>query len=232
MENPSFADRVDTIVAGMTQSDDGKWQMPEGDHDESVVYAANAERRRRDTQSAYTKTTQQLSVIKAERDGLAKDFESNYVESLPRATQIELEELKSTDADAWHQRMVDIKAERATEFSDKRKAITDKAKTESEGEYRKRALQEFTDANPTLALTDDVIQNDVPPRITKKLESGSISFGDYLLEVKNYLTAGKVIGKGDTPKPGINLSEVPGGDHADPEAQRKAIKSTYNDEIF
>lgn len=231
-DNSSFADKVNAVVNDMKQDESGKWTMPEGDHDEAIVFAANAERRRRDTQSAYTKAQQENSTLKAERDLLAKDFEDNYVGTLPTSTQVELEELKATDPDAWHQKMIDIKASRQTEFQARRDEIATKAQGESEAAYRQRALQEFSEANPSLQLTNDVIKNDIPPRITRELEEGKVTFGEFLANVQNYLTKGKVIKQEDQPNAGVDLGSVPGSDHPDPQAQQKESISQYKDEIY
>ncbi|AFV51087.1 hypothetical protein MS_008 [Vibrio phage VPMS1] len=93
-EKVSFADKVNDVVNNMTQSEDGKWAMPEGDFDEATIFAANAERRRRDTQSAYTRSQQELKGIKAENELLAQNYEENYVQNLPSSIQADLKNLR------------------------------------------------------------------------------------------------------------------------------------------
>ena len=44
--------------------------------DPAVLFAANAERRRRDTQAAYTRTQQELKQVKAVNQSMAETLES------------------------------------------------------------------------------------------------------------------------------------------------------------
>lgn len=232
-EKVSFADQVNEVVNNMTQSEDGKWAMPEGDFDEATVFAANAERRRRDTQSAYTRSQQELKGIKAENELLAQNYEENYVQNLPSAVQADLEELKASDPDAWRQKLADLERERKDEFKTKHEEIKTKAAGESEAEYRVRALQEFQEANPTLKITDDVIQNDIPPRITKQLEQGKINFGEFLNQCGEYMSKGRVVAPPSDKAPdNPNLNKTPGSSAPGKDAVEASASQSYNNEIY
>lgn len=229
----TFADKVNEVVNNMTQGEDGKWALPEGDYDEAILFAANTERRRRDTQSAYTRSQQKLKSLEAENELLAQNFEDNYVQFLPTDKQAELEELKATDPDAWRAKLSDLERERREEFQTKRSEIKEKAKGESEADYRARALTEFQEQNPELKLTDDVIQNDIPPRITKQLEKGDITFAEFLSQCGEYLSKGKVVAPpADKAPNNPNLGKVPGGSAPSGDAVASAVTKSYNEEIY
>ena len=90
-------------------------------------------------------------------------------------------------------------------------------------------LAAFQQAYPDISLTDEVIENDIPPRITKKLEQGKISFLDFLEECRNYLTKGKVVDKGEEPPAVTDISKNPGSS-SQPSGRR--ARSDYEEEIF
>jgi len=57
-------------------------------------------------------------------------------------------------------------------------------------EQREAMLEAFKESHPGFELTDD----DVPPRIAKKLASGSIRFDEFLNEVYEYITTPRIVG--------------------------------------
>lgn len=230
---PSFADQVNAVVNAMTQDDKGNWQLPEGEHNEAIVFAANAERRRRDTQSAYTKTSQENARLKAETQLLADAWANDFSSQLDLKTQAELEELKITDPDAWRTRLNELEQQRKTQFQEQRITIQQKAQGESELEYRQRALAEFSEANPDIKLDDDVIKYDLPPRLTMQLEKGEIDFGKFLAQAKDYLTKGRVVAPTEEkPSPEKDLASVTGADRPQSDAVKRQLANQYNTEIY
>ena len=86
------------------------------------------------------------------------------------------------------------------------------------------------EGNPlTENQVDEVIENDIPPRITKKLADGKIDFAGFLAECKDYLTKGKVLAQPDTPPDIPNLGAVPGSS-AKPDG--KPTPDAYDNEIY
>ena len=62
-----------------------------------------------------------------------------------------------------------------------------------------------------LKITDDVIQNDIPPRITKQLEQGKINFGEFLNQCGEYMSKGRVVAPPSDKAPdNPNLNKTPG----------------------
>lgn len=234
-QTKSFAETVNEAVGKMTQDEKGGWTLPEGiDKDnEALVYAINAERRRRDTQAAFTRTSQEKARLEAENKHLVEGWQKDFTSTLTVEMQAELEELKVTDPEAWRQKLNDLEQQRQTQFQERRTSIQQKAVGESEIEYRTRALEEFAAAHPDIELTDDVVKNDIPPRITRELEEGKISFGDFLTKAAEYLSKTKVVKPTEEkPNGGLDLGKAPGGSHPDGEAVKIASQSQYNDEIY
>lgn len=231
--SPSYEERVNAVVSSMTQTEDGKWALPTDVTDEGLIFAANAERRRRDTQSAFTKAQQELSQVKKQSELLAQGWEAQFTSTLPADAQAELEELKATDPDAWRNKLNELETSRRQEFQATQEEITKRAAGESELDYRKRALADFVEANPTITLSDEVIANDIPPRITNKLAKGEVDFGTFLKECADYLAKGKVVAPPGSKAPGnINLSDVPGSSMPGKDGLEKAVTKAYKDEIY
>ena len=230
MSNDTFESKVNEVVGQVTRNDEGKLVMPEG-LDEATAFAVRTEIRRRDTQSALTKEQQATRRLTAERDQFAEHWQQDFTKNFTAAQQTELEELKTTDPDAWRTRLQELENEAATKYSEKSEEISKKATYASEEERRTAVFEAFTEANPDVQLTDDVIENDIPPRITKQLENGDITFEDFLDKCKDYLTKGKVVA--DNPAPNNpNINAAPGGSTPGAADYEKAAAESYNKEIF
>lgn len=197
--------------------------------DPMVLYAANAEKRRRDTQGSYTKSQQELKRLAAVNDQLAVTFEAELVQTLPIKAAAELEELKHTDPEAWRAKLGELESARRAAVQEQLKTIANQASAKTELELRSEQLESFKTAYPDLNLTDEVIENDIPPRITRKLEQGKISFADYLEECRVYLGKGKTIDKGEAPPTMVDLGSAAGS--AKP-GGTASTSSSYTDEIY
>lgn len=183
-----------------------------------------AEKRRKDTQAAFTKSQQALKAKEVELEVLRT--------SKPPVTPAEakeLEDLKFKDPDAWKQRLDEIEEKHKATIAAKTQELTDQVVHKSELERRMQVMAEFNAANPGLVITDDVLEYDVPPRITKKLAKGEVSFEDFLVEVKEYLNAPKKV-KADGVEQQPNLSKVGGG--STPNVDSKVVEAAYEKEIF
>lgn len=234
-QTATFESTVNAAVGAMIQTEDGKWALPDtvDKSNEALVFAINAERRRRDTQSAYTRTSQENARLKAEVNHLAEGWQADFAATLPVDTQAELEELKYADPEKWRARLNELESDRKAKFQGKREEITQKAKGESEIEYRTRAIEEFATAHPDITLTDDVIQNDIPPRFTNELKAGKVTFAQFLENCAEYLSKGRVVKPlEDKPNSQPNIGDVAGSDHPSSDAVAAKSKKTYNDEIF
>lgn len=228
---PTFESRVNEVIAATTKDDKGKFVLPEGT-DEAVAYAARSELRRRDTQAAYTKGQQSLKALQAENEKLASSWEADAVSNLSNSEQARLEELKVQDPDAWRTEIANLENEKRTRFQEKRQAISTEANQVTELERRQMQLEQFNQENPEVNITDEVIANDIPPRITRKLENGEIQFDEFLTEVATYLGKGKKINPGEQPPKEPDFNGARGSNAPSKEAVTKQDSNDYNSEIF
>lgn len=228
---PTFESQVNETIAAITKDENGKFVVPEGT-DDAIAYAAKAELRRRDTQAAYTKGQQTLKALQAENAKLAASWEADAVSNLSSSEQARLEELKVQDPDAWRAEIATLENAKRTKFQEKRQAISEEANKLTELERRTQQLEQFNQENPGIQITDDVLANDIPPRIVRKLEQGLVQFDEFLNEVAAYLTKGKTIAKGDQPDEQPNFNEARGSNTPTKEAIDKQNANDYTKEIF
>lgn len=230
-----FEKKVNAAVKNVTRDDNGKLVLPDDvAKDEALSYAVRAEIRRRDTQSALTEATTKAKRAEAERDQYIAGWEKDFVSKLPAEKQADLEELKATDPDKWRQELANLEAEQREKFNTKKQEIATKAQGETEAETRARLLQEYNEANPNHQINDDVLENDIPPRMAKKLESGELTFDAFLEEAGAFLQKGKVMTPGEEAPNEVDLTSTPGSDTpniADKEAAKDVV-ATYEDNVF
>lgn len=188
-----------------------------------------AEKRRRDTQAAYTRGQQELKMLRAEREALEKQIGTL---NLSVQQDEELEELKYKDPDAWRQRINELEQEAVAARQQAISQATAEARRAAELERRAQVLQEFNSEHPDTPITDEVIANDIPPRITNKLEKGEVTFEEFLEEARNYLETPKKVLAGETPPQEPNLGKVGGRDSASQQAVGGDIVESYQNEVY
>jgi hypothetical protein len=230
----SFSDLVNKTVEKLKTDDKGNLVFPD-DTSEEVKYAATLEKRRRDTQSSFTTAQQKTKALEAEKAALLKKLNGSVEVKLTQEQTEELEELKFSDPEAWRKKMNSLEAEartqRTKEINDELKQVSTSSLESEELEARKQQLEEFNEAHPNFVLTDDFIADNIPPRITRKLETGKISFEQYLQECYDYTTTGKVVKQDDTmDQP--NLSKVGGGSDPDNNAVTEDAILSYKKETY
>ena len=222
---PSVEEQVNAVLQQMSAEDFDASKV-----DPVIMFAATAEKRRRDTQSEFTKVSQKAKKLEATNAQLSQVFEQELVQQMSPREAAELEELKFSDPDAWRNKLVTLEEANKGKIKEKLQQIEQEAVGKTEVELRVEQLQAFNEAHPGFELNDDVVQNDIPPRITRKLEKGEISFADFLQQSYDYLNKGKVIGAGDTPPDIPNLGKAPGG--ATPQQSKENPRSGYDTEIY
>lgn len=123
-----------------------------------------------------------------------------------------------------------------SEATNKHKALLDETEkqvlVQTELENRARLLNEYNRSHPNFPITDEVIEFDVPARITKKLEKGEITFEDYLQEVHSFLYSPKKVGTGNEILNQPNLGKISGGDTPSEGAIMKDIIANYKNIIY
>lgn len=228
-EEQTFEQRVTAALDSATAGEDGKLTFAEGT-DEAVQYAAMAEKRRRDTQSAFSKSQTSLKALQAENNALAEMLNASSLISYE--DKVELEELKQSDPEAWREKLNTLEAEQKAALETKRAEARTKGEKESELERRTRLLDEFNAANPNFALTDEVIADELPPKYVKQLEKGEISFEDFLQKSAEFLGAPKVVQQPDSAPLIPSMSGAGGGQEAEAAATAKNSSASYAKEIY
>lgn len=231
----TFEDRVTQVINQASKGEDGKTRLPEGTP-EDVAFAANAELRRRETQSVYTKASQEVARLKAESEALKKLTEGNLRVSLTSDQELELEGLKHTDPEQWRLKANQYEAEardkHTKEVDERVKNAAQKGVMEAELELRRTVLERYKADNPGFELTDDIIANELPPRISRELANGDITFEEFLQQAKDYLSAGRVVGSGSRASEEPNLSKAGGDSNPSQDASSKSSQESYDSEVY
>ena len=231
-EQPSIEQRINSLTDSMVKTDEGKWSLPQDvDASEELKYAAMAERRRRDTQGEFSRTQQTLKSLEAENAQLTAEWAKDVASALTAEQRDELDTLKHEDPDAWRQKLNQYESDNASSFQEKTSGIKAKVQQETELESRTRLLDEHNEAYPDFALTDDVIENDLPPRFTKQLEKGEITFEEFLAKSAEFLGKPKVI-KGTEAPDDARLGKAPGGTVPADDAIDRQVQASYKDEVY
>ena len=227
----SLEEQLNEVVKNMEFDEKtNTYKLPE-DIPEHLKLAAIAEKRRRDTQASLTKSRQELKKLEEANKKLQERVYNNVNIELSEEEKEELETLKFTDPDAWRIKMNQLEAQAKEKAKESFNEVMTEAEKAAEMERRKIILEDFLARNPGVNINDEVIANDIPPRLTKKLDSGEISFEEFLEESKKFLIkAGYVIGDSvQTPKsPNLNKA---GSAVTDKASEEEFIKS-YKNEIY
>jgi hypothetical protein len=220
----NFEKRVNDIVSQMTQDDKGAWQLPSVEMSEELKYAANSERRRRTTESSYGKLKKELLT--------QKTLATKLAEQIKPATQLTaeekeaLDELKYSDPDAWREQMNQRERDASKTLTTSLESLNADAAAQAEIALREDLLAEYNRKNPSNPLTDDVINNDVPPRLTAQLASGEITFSEFLSSANKYLNTGKSVAA-SVPTSTPNLNNVGGSSTPSTNAVKEDLSTTY-----
>ena len=226
----TFDQKVNEIIDSSEVDESGNIILPD-DVPEELKFASRSEKRRRDTQSALAKTTSANAVLVAENEGLTELVKQGKIVNLSPEQEEELKELKFSDPEAWRKQMNDLEQNAANALQGNLTDISEKAKLKGATGERKVLLDAFISDNPGLTITDDVLANDIPPRITSALERGEVSFMTFLGNVKEYLTSGKVI-LDNKPGEAPNLSKIGGTDVPGENAETQSDADDYEKQMF
>lgn len=181
-----------------------------------------AEKRRRDTQSAYTKGQQEISALKAQIEALREEVSSSAI-ALPQ----EVEELKYSDVDAYYQKRRELEIQAQTSMQARIDEASKKAYAEQELANRKAFLADFRSKHADFELTDEFLELDVPPRFKKELEKTG-DFEKFIQDCYEWGKSGKVYGSATkAPPKQPDLSKLGGDNNPSESAQAKDIVQSY-----
>lgn len=189
-------EKVNRLAGNLTRNAEGKYDIPD-DLTELERIAVVSERRRRDTQKDFTEKSKQIKALEAEKNALLARSADSIALNLTETQKDELDDLLISDPELWRAKMNtyenDARKARTTAINEELAEVSKKTTLELEMESNQRKLQDFNQAHPDVVITDDTFENDIPPRIRKKWETGKIDFDEFLDETYKYLSSGKVI---------------------------------------
>lgn len=230
----TLQDTVNDLLGKFRLNDNGKWQLPEEarkDVPEAVILAVTTEKRRRDTQSALTKVTQENKALTKTNTDLMAGWQGDVTLGLSQSETADLVELKATDPDAWKAKLDSLEAEKLAAVTEKQAKIANDAAYSTELSSREVSLDVYNEAHPDMQLTDAVIADDIPPRITNKLAQGTITFDEFLAEAGTYLAKPKKV-QSEKPNAEPNLGNAAGGSSPTEDAQQRDATETYENTTF
>jgi len=237
---PSNADDVQTIITKAVKEvtvdeKTGKYVYPE-DMDPMLKSAVAATKSYRDNQSRFTKSQQSLKEAEAEVVALREKLAHTTSKSLElsQTDKTELDKLRDTDPDAWRAKLNRLESEAKSAVQEELDTATEEARSKASGKFelerRYKYLDSFNEGRET-PITEDILNEDVPARITNKLSKGEITFESYLDEVSEYLSKGKTVAKNTSPKT-TDLNKAGGSSEASDEAKAKQGEIDYGHQTF
>lgn len=227
----SLEEKLEEVVKKIEFDEKTKTYKLPDDIPEELKIAAIAEKKRREAQEALIKSRQELKKLEEANKKLQERVYNNVHIELSEEEKAALEELKFTDPDAWRIKMNQLEEEAKKKAKESLNEVMTEAEKAAELERRRIILEDFLAKNPGIVINDEVIENDIPPRLTKKLENGEITFEEFLEESKKFLIkTGYVIGDTVKTPNSPNLNKV-GSAVTDKSVEEDFVKS-YRDEIY
>jgi len=194
----------------------------------------NYEKMFKDTQAGFTKGQQRIKELEAERD-VYKALAPNPMDNLNEDVQAELDDLKYSDPDAWRIRLNEVEGQERTRLNERITETTSKATSEAAIQFelsRRGTVLESFNANSDTPLTDDQLANDIPPRLTKKLEDGEITFEQLLVEAHQYIHTGRAIKGADELVGQPNMNSTAGGTASGDKRPDKTASQKYANSYY
>ena len=188
--------KVSNILSTVV-SDDGKldWSKLDEDISPELKVAVTAEKRRRDTQADYTRKSQAIKALEAEKEELTKLVQERLA-TLPQDKQAELEDLKWSDPDAYAEKLIQYRQEAKASVLKETEELLASAKSKALNDFTKEqqsaVLDEYNRLNPQTPITEEQLKNDIPVGLASKIANGDISFEDALREASKFIY-GKVV---------------------------------------
>lgn len=177
----TFEDRVNKAVDSADRS--GESVVFADDTPDDIKYAANLAIKAESAENSVESSTK-VAEIKAEIDKMRKQPITDFLEN--KQDIADLEELKSTDPEAWRVKCNDIERQITEELDKKLQSDLAKLEETKQSSTRTRALAQFNKRRGKELTLDDV-NSIVPNVLTKSLNEGKITFEKWLSEAEAYL---------------------------------------------
>jgi hypothetical protein len=222
--------QIDTLIGKAIESDKGFVFDAEVLKDVSpeIAHAAKTELRLRNTQKQFTKARQEVSVLSNVNTKYKEQLLSNVSLNLSESESKELKTLKINDPEAWRVKITGYEDRSRTALTTALAQIETEGHKATEIELRTAQVNAFNETTG-LKLTDEIIQNDLPPRYLKDVEEGKSTFSEFLDKAAKFLTKDKVIlgANGDDPENEPDLTKMAGSNEPSEQATTGDIIHEY-----
>jgi hypothetical protein len=202
-------------------------QVAETTTQQGVETTTDYEKRYKDAQAWGTKTSQENASLKAELEAIKQVVPKAIKLNLSEDVQEELDNLLDTDPDAWRVKMNQLEEEATTNFNMELEQAQASLLQKSELARREQVLEAFVNRPDTVLTTDSL--GEIPVRLQNKLESGEITFDEFLVESDTYLKQGKTVLNPETPT--SNPLNKSGGTNT-PTTNSKDVNASYEEIMF
>lgn len=220
---------INKAVKEVTVDDNGKYVYPKN-MDPMLKAAVASTKSYRDNQSGFTKSQQSLKESEAVVEALQKQIANTDMPlELTAEAKQELDNLLQTDPQAWRRKVNELEATQSTKVDKVTEEARAKARSDNEIDRRYSHLESVNEGrvgNSLSIITPEILDTDIPPRITTRLANGDITFEKFIDEVAEYLDAGKIVGtKVETT---TDLNKVSGGVEATEADKQKQGQLDYS----
>jgi len=222
----TFEQQAESLAGEMKKGTDGKYQYPEGNHSDEVKVAAMMERRRRDTDSTNGKLFAKLKATETINGKLTDKILASPKLDLSPEDQKRLSDLMYDDPEQWRVEMNKLESGATSSLKADIATVTDEASQQAEQETRQEILDQFNVEFPDANLTDELLDQELPPRMWTALKNGDVSFGKFLRDANKYITTPRKVQGSKTYK-NPNLGKSGGGSAPSADAIKGQNKTDY-----
>ena len=229
-----FQTKVNTIVEKMVKTEEGNWEVPEDikkETDEAILFAAMSERRVRDTKADFTRTRQQLKRQESVTEALQEKILNSNIE-LTKEQKEELTELRNNNPEAWRAKLDTYEQEAKKELKEELKEIAKQVGDKTEVEIRSEQMAAWSESTG-IKLDDDIVNNDLPPRMVRELSEGKVTFEQFLDNAGEFLKKTKIIeGTEENEENEPSFTNTAGGAEPTQQAEEGDFNKTYENTLF
>ena len=196
----------------------GKITNLDNEVDHNVLYALEVELERDRLIAEKEKRETHVATVDIYNKKLLEEFANSFdYNKLDENTQLELDELRDGDQNAFIDKVSQLKKNYVEKKYNRIRENAEKSIQENNKKIfvakREKQLERFNNRLPegTNPLTLDVIDNDIPPRMLKELETGKVTFDNFLKKAHKYINQEKKVYKGKEPLNQVNIAKGGGG---------------------
>ena len=226
--NVDYQSEVNRLLKETKVTDDGKFEFPADTPPWAKVAIAN-EKKFRDTQGSYTKSTQDNKLLQAELDVLKGKLAGKTALTTEQTSELDI--LKLTDPEAYFDKRTEYEAAAHTQYDTELTDVRTKTANEIELDRREQFVTDFN-VGRKIPITQELIDNEVPAKFFKQLQANEVTFDVFMSNVAKYVDTPKVVGKGEEVTNVTNLSDVAGGEIPSAEQQYDNLAEDYAKIVF